>query len=353
MLESHIKTPALVLDMDVFERNIRRMSEFAQSIGVKLRPHYKSHKSPDIARIQIKNGAGGISCAKLDEAEDLVLAGIDDVFITNQVVERGKVAKLADLARCCRLAVCVDQAENIRDLQAAAAFIGSTIRCFVEFDIGMNRCGVHSREEFLELARQIKASPHLEFMGIQAYAGQLAHEEDFAKRKAASEQIERDLTALKKFLEKNGVAVPEVSGTSTGTAFFRPQGTVYTELQPGSYIFVDVSYNALGLPFENSLFALATIMSVSNGEIINDCGLKAMSVDQRPPKLLEAPEATLNFSEEHSQFTGKAADYKIGDHLHLIPSHCCTTVNLYDYIYFVRRGKVENRVRVFSRGKSL
>ena len=352
MLESHIKTPALVLDMDVFERNMRRMREFTESIGVKLRPHYKSHKSPDIAHLQIKNGAIGMCCAKLDEAEDLVLAGIDDVLIANEVVEPGKIAKLADLARCCRLAVCVDHAANIRNLEAAAALIGSTIHCLVEFDIGMNRCGVHSHEEFLELAKLITASPHLEFMGIQAYAGHLSHEENFAKRKAASEQVERDLKALKKFVEANGVAVPEVSGVSTGTALFRPRDTVYTELQAGSYIFMDSAYNALDLPFENALFALATVMSISNGEIINDCGLKAMSVDQRPAKLREVPEATLNFSEEHSQFTGDPAGYAIGDHLHLIPSHCCTTVNLYDYIYFVRNGKVENRVKVFSRGKS-
>lgn len=353
MLESQIKTPALMLDMDVFERNMRRMREFTESIGVKLRPHYKSHKSPDIAHIQVKNGAIGMCCAKLDEAEDLILAGIEDVLIANQVVEPGKIAKLADLARCCRLAVCVDHAANIRNLEAAAALIGSRIHCLVEFDIGMNRCGVHSHEEFLALARLIDECPHLEFMGIQAYAGQLSHEEDFAKRRDASEKVERDLAALKKFVESNGLAVPEVSGVSTGTTLFRPQGTVYTELQAGSYIFMDAAYNALELPFENALFALVTVMSISNGEIINDCGLKAMSVDQRPPKLRELPEVTLNFSEEHSQFTGKAADYKIGDRLHIIPSHCCTTVNLYDHIYFVRQGKVENRVRVFSRGKSL
>jgi 3-hydroxy-D-aspartate aldolase len=352
MLESHIKTPALLLDMDVFERNMRRMREFAESIGVTLRPHYKTHKSPDIARIQIKNGAIGLCCAKLDEAEDMILAGIEDVLIANQVVEPGKIAKLADLARCCRLAVCVDHAENIRNLERSAAFIGSTIHCLVEFDIGMNRCGVHSQEHFLELARLIKASPHLEFMGIQAYAGHLSHQEDFAKRQAASEAVEHKLKALKKFVEDNGVTVATVSGVSTGTALCRAKGTVYTELQAGSYIFMDAAYNALGLPFESALFALATVMSISNGEIINDCGLKAMSVDQRPPRLRELPGATLNFSEEHSQFTGNAVDYKIGDRLHLIPSHCCTTVNLYDYIYLMRQGKVEDRVPVLSRGKS-
>lgn len=352
MLESQIKTPALMLDMDIFERNLTRMREFTESIGVKLRPHYKSHKSTAIARLQIANGARGVCCAKLDEAEDLICAGIEDVLIANQVVDPGKAAKLADLARCCRLGVCVDRADNVKLLESAAAFMNSTIHCLVEFDIGMKRCGVHSPEEFLELARLVDACPHLEFAGIQAYAGHLAHEEDFARRKAESEEIERKLKALKEFVEAAGLPVREVSGVSTGTAFLRSGVTIYTELQAGSYIFMDAAYNALNLEFENSLFALTTVMSVSGGQIIADCGLKAMSVDQRPPRLRERPMAELVFSEEHCQFAGGENEYAIGDRLHVIPSHCCTTVNLYDYIYLVRGGKVEDRIPVVSRGKS-
>ena len=352
MLVSQLRTPALILDMDAFENNMRVMQAHLKKIGIALRPHYKSHKTTAIAHLQMQNGAKGLCCAKLGEAEDLVAAGIEDVLISNQVTDLGKIAQVAELAGCCRLSICVDHAANITNLNAAAALQGTTIYCLIEYNIGMNRCGVQAYEEVYAMAEQIRQSSNLVFEGVQAYAGQLSHLEDYAQRKAFSETFDNDLARLKTCLEGKGLACKEISGTSTGTVFFRRENSPYTEIQAGSYIFMDVAYNALDLSFTNSLFVLASVMSLGNGRIITDVGLKAVSIDQKPAVFREHPDRPVKFSEEHGSIAAEGIKHAIGDRLLAIPGHCCTTVNLYDHIYFVRQGKVLDRVPVTSRGKS-
>ncbi|MCL2001770.1 MAG: alanine racemase, partial [Planctomycetes bacterium] len=240
-----IETPALILDSDLFEENIRIMKDFTDANGIQLRPHYKSHKCAWIAHRQIEAGAKGITCATLSEAEDLAQAGIKDILIANVVPQISKIPRVARLAGACRLGICVDNPENIRALSAAAAFAGTTVHVLIEYDVGMKRCGTLEPEEFLALAKLIDASPHLVFDGIQAYAGQLSHEESYEKRKTDSEWVERRLLELKKRVEAAGLPVREVSGTSTGTVEFRFRNSVYTEPQAGSYIFMDKAYNLL------------------------------------------------------------------------------------------------------------
>ena len=352
MFVSQLETPALILDMDRFEGNIRRMKDFTERLGTSLRPHYKSHKCTAIAHLQVASGAKGLCCAKVSEAADLVCAGIEDVLIANQIVDPGKIARVATLAGCCRLTVCVDDARNVESLSAAASLQNTTIHCLVEYDIGMQRCGVGTYEECLALAKGIDEAPGLAFEGIQAYAGHLAHEDDEKKRRVCSEGIEQDLRELKRYLEKSGLSVKEISGVSTGTAFMRPKGSVYTEIQAGSYIFMDASYNALNLEFENALFVLASVVSTRNGRAVFDAGAKSFGMDQRPPVFLDHPEAAVRFNEEHCSIPGDIGGWQAGDKAKMIPGHCCTTVNLYDFIHFVRKGKVVDRVPVTSRGKS-
>lgn len=352
MRVSQIRTPALILDMDAFERNMQTMQTYLDSIGIALRPHYKSHKSTAIAHMQIQNGAKGLCCAKLGEAEDLVAAGIEDVLLSNQVVAPGKIARVAELAGCCRLTVCVDHAENIANLNAAAALQGTTIHCLVEYNIGMNRCGVQTHEEVHALAAAIGQCSNLVFEGIQAYAGQLSHMEDHAQRKALSEAVDADLAQAKAYLEARGIPCKEISGTSTGTVFFRTKGSPYTEIQAGSYIFMDVAYDALDLSFTNSLFVLASVMSLGSGRVITDAGLKTVSIDQKPAVFHEYPGLPVKLAEEHCSIPAEGLSHAIGDRLLLRPGHCCTTVNLHDHIYLVRQGKVVDRVPVTSRGKS-
>jgi D-serine deaminase-like pyridoxal phosphate-dependent protein len=346
-----LDTPSLIVDMDVFDDNVRTMEKFMDASGLVLRPHYKSHKSTAIAHMQIAAGAKGISCAKLGEAEDLVAAGFEDVLIANQLVEPWKLARVASLAACCRLTICVDDLDNIKALETAAAVQGSHIHCLVEYEVGMRRCGVNTPEEALVLAQAIDQSPHLTFEGIQAYAGHLSHEEDYEKRKKDSAVVEQRLSALCDYLRANGLPVKEVSGASTGTVEFRPKNSVYTEVQAGSYIFMDAAYAALSLKFRNALFVVATVMEGNDQRLIVDAGRKSISMDQKMPVFRDFPNLPVKISEEHSSIpAGNAA--AIGDRLLIIPGHCCTCVNLHDFLYLVRGERVVDRIPVTSRGKS-
>lgn len=348
---NQLETPALILDLDKFEHNMKTMSGLLKGTKMRLRPHYKSNKCPTIAHLQLDAGAKGITCAKLSEAEDLVHSGVEDILIANQIVDTAKIARLAVLAKCSHMTVCVDALKNIEDLQQAAQLQNSMIHCLVEYDIGMNRCGVRTMEECEKLVRAIKCCPNLCFDGIQAYAGNLAHEENLELRRHRSNEVEERLRQLKTYLEQHGHTVKEISGTSTGTVELRCRDSVYTEVQAGSYIFMDMAYRAVGVGFENALFVLATVISRRPGVVITDVGLKSVSVDQRPPAFAGYEQYPVEMSEEHSAVYADIP-VKCGDRLVMIPSHCCTTVNLHNWIYFVRNDTVVDRVAVTSRGKS-
>lgn len=348
----NLETPALIVDLDVLESNMAAMSRLLEGTGMGLRPHYKSHRCPAIAHRQIAAGAKGMTCAKLAEAKDLALSGIEDILIANQVTDPAKVARLASLAKCCRLSVCVDNGENVRQLQEAAGVQNAMIHCLVEYEVGMNRCGVDTPQAVLALARQIMSCPNLRFDGIQAYAGNLAHEEDQAKRREQSDVVENRLRELKAYLEGHEIPVREISGTSTGTVEMRRKDSVYTEVQAGSYLFMDMAYRAVGAGFSHSLFVLASVISRRPGAVITDAGVKSVSVDQRPPAFQGYEDVPVEMSEEHSAIYGDFP-LAVGDKLRMIPSHCCTTVNLHNWLYLVRGNKVVDRVPVVSRGRSL
>lgn len=352
MLIKNLETPAMVLDLDLFERNITILKDMAESANVSFRPHYKSFKSTALAHRLIEAGAKGITCAKVAEAEDLVLSGIEDVLIANQITKPSRIARAAYLAGCCRLTVCVDNAKNIWMLQQAAAAQETVFYCLVEYEIGMNRCGVDTKEAVLALAEEIGRCDNLRFEGIQAYAGHLSHEKDYNIRKEKSEEVERCLSELKQFLESHGVSVKEVSGASTGTVEFRSRGTVYTEVQAGSYLLMDAAYEKLRLPFAPALFVLGSVVSISGDRVVTDAGIKTISADQTAPVLRRNPEVTIGLSEEHGSFVLAAHTLSIGDVVSVIPGHCCTTVNLHDYYYLARGDRIVDRIPVTSRGKS-
>ncbi len=350
---TEIETPALVLDREALLRNLQSAKVLAQAAGIALRPHYKSHRCPYLAKLQMEYGAKGITCAKVGEAEDVYAAGIRDILIANQVTVPSKIARLAKLAHDAWIGVCVDDRQNILDLEAAANREGVTLSVLVEFDVGMKRCGVYTNEEVLALTEVIAKQPHLRFGGIQAYAGQLSHEADFKKRMGDSEAIEEQLSQLKAFLTEKGLPPKEISGMSTGTLPLRQTlPTVYTESQAGSYLFMDAAYNLLDLPFENALFIFSSVISVNGDVFITDAGLKTCSVDQEKPVLMGHPEALVKLSEEHitNRLPGHRA--KVNDTVRYIPGHCCTNVNLFDRIYLVSGDEVKEILPVTSRGKS-
>lgn len=346
-----IATPALILDLDCFEENLQKLQAYVEGSGTVLRPHYKSNKCSAIAHRQIAAGARGITCAKLTEAEDLADAGVEDILIANQIVDPDKIARLPALAKKCHLTVCVDDEENIRALSAAVAAFGGTLHCYVEFEVGMARCGVAEFERVEALIRLIEALPGLQYTGIQAYAGHLSHEFDKDARIAASKAVDAKLMELKDWLADRGIAIGEVSGVSTGTVFEKVPGEIYTEFQTGSYIFLDASYGQMELPLRHALFVLSTVISRSPGRIVTDAGMKTVAVDQGMPVAVGFECAELSMSEEHVTILADA-DLKRNDKVKIIPSHCCTTINLFNKLYVIRNGKVVDRWAITSRGNS-
>ena len=356
MKVSDLPTPALIADASLIAENMRLMNEILSGKTVRLRPHYKSHKCAALAHGQISAGAIGMTCAKISEAEDLVFSGINDVLIANQVVEPVKIQRLASLAGMCRLTVCVDDADNVKALSRAAVNAGTTIRCLAEYDIGMNRCGVRTKEAYLEIAKLINELPGLEYDGIQAYAGYASHMVSTGERVETTRANILKVAELKEYLHQNGIEVKTVSGGSTGTAAIKADCAVYTELQAGSYLFMDSTYHQLDVPFRNSLFVLATVVSKSEDTVILDAGVKGLGADQNAPVILDKDGREISgrivLNEEHLKLYGSSWNPSIGEKAFVIPGHCCTTVNLYDHLYLYSGDSVTDRIPVTGRGKS-
>lgn len=347
---SGISTPALLVDAHVLKANQEEMNRILDGTGLKLRPHYKSHKCAALAKWQMENGAIGMTCAKLSEAEDLCDVGIEDILIANQITDPAKVRRVATLAGNCRLTLCVDDADQIKALADAAKHACSTVHCLVEYDIGMNRCGVTEREEVLDLAKLIASFESLRFDGIQAYAGHISHVEDEKLRREMTAENYKKLKELLAFLSENGVEVKTVSGGSTGTAEIKAMEGLYTELQAGSYLFMDATYRNLNLPFQNSLVLLTTVVSRRKGLTVVDAGVKTCGVDQGMPVPQKGSVAEIVASEEHFQLHGFTEEVGVGEKIKLVPAHCCSTVNLHDKIYLVDGEKVIDRISVTARG---
>ncbi|MBQ4543635.1 MAG: DSD1 family PLP-dependent enzyme [Clostridia bacterium] len=345
----NIETPALIVDKKILLENMKAMDAIISGTNLKLRPHYKSHKCSELAQLQIKNGAKGMTCSKLSEAIDLCDCGIDDILIANQITDVKKIRRLADLAGCCRLTVCVDDKNNIRELSKAAKNSGTTIYCLVEYEIGMKRCGVDTKEEVLELVRVIEESESLVFEGIQAYAGHISHVTDAKERKNLTYTNFDKLSGLLDYLKENNVSVNIVSGGSTGTAELKTK-SIYNELQAGSYLFMDYTYSDLNLPFKNSLFVLSTVVSSKDGLTVVDAGVKTCGVDQGMPGICDNTCEEVVASEEHFQLHKLSKALKVGDKIKLIPGHCCSTINLHNKIYLVEDDKVVGRLLVTARG---
>lgn len=355
MSEAQVVTPALVLDLAAFERNLGKMQDRADAAGVKLRPHGKMHKSPWVAERQLAWGAVGICCQKVSEAEAFVREGILDVLVTNQVRQPVMLDRLARLARGAKVALCVDDADGV-DAAAAAAFRQDvTLRLMVEVDVGAGRCGVQTADEAVALADMIRQSEGLRFAGIQAYHGAAQHLPDAGARKAAITAAAARLKPVLSALKDAGIPCPVVTGAGTGTFAHEAASGLWTELQCGSYAFMDADYTrAIGPEFELALFVLTGVMSAPvMGRAVCDAGLKSLAVDSGLPLVSGLDDVVYQgASDEHGTLSDPAGRLKPGDKLRLIPGHCDPTVNLHDWIVGLRGGKVERLIRVAARGKS-
>ena len=359
---AEVDTPCLLLELDQFERNLKRLPESLRGTAIRLRPHAKSHKCPQIALRQIALGAAGVCVQKVSEAAVLVDGGVNDVLIANEVVGAPKLKLLAALNRRAHVAVCADDAGNVAALEAAARAAGVTLDVLVEIDVGAGRCGAQPGAPAVTLAKQITACGSLRFAGLQAYQGSAQHIRNVDARREAITRAVAHVRATTRLLTAAGIACDYVTGAGTGSYMFEAASSVYHELQAGSYIFMDADYakndwTESGIPlFEHSLFVWTTVMSApARDRVVVDAGLKASSIDSGMPRVADYADVEyVKASDEHGvlQISG-ATRLNVGDKLKLIPGHCDPTVNLYDRYVCMRNGRVEALWPVAARGALL
>ncbi|MFY3626982.1 DSD1 family PLP-dependent enzyme [Achromobacter xylosoxidans] len=355
-----VDTPSLVLDLAAFEANLRAMQAWADRHEVALRPHAKAHKCPEIARRQLALGARGICCQKVSEAVPFVAAGITDIHISNEVVGPAKLRLLAQLARAAKLSVCVDNAANLARISQAMAAVGAEIDVLVEVDVGQGRCGVSDDATVLALAQQARDLPGVTFVGLQAYHGSVQHLRTREERAAVCRQAARIAASYQLLLRESGIACDIITGGGTGSAEFDAASGVYTELQAGSYAFMDGDYGANewdgALAFQNSLFVLSAVMSTpAPDRVILDAGLKSTTAECGPPAIHGAQGlqyAAINDEHGVVRVAPGAQPPALGDTLLLVPSHVDPTFNLHDGLVVYRDGIVQDIWEISARGFS-
>ncbi len=356
-----IDTPALVVDLDAFERNLTTMAAYAGARGLRLRPHAKTHKSAWIAAQQVAAGAVGVCVQKTSEAEALAAQGVADIYLSNEVVDAGKLARLASLAQRCRLAIAVDSALGIERLAYALRRAGSQAGVYVEVDVGHGRCGALP-DAVGRLARQV-VDAGLSFAGLQAYHGAAQHLRTPAARATAIAQATAAVHAAQTALARAGLGCPLVTGAGTGTFVHEAASGVWGELQAGSYVFMDRDYadNApeAGAPrFEHALFVKSQVTSCGQERAVVDAGHKSHAIDSGLPRVWQrAGLEFFNGGDEHGILRGRNGGAPLpglGETVWLVPGHCDPTVNLHERLVGVRggleHGVVERIIAVDARG---
>ncbi|MEP4196224.1 MAG: 3-hydroxy-D-aspartate aldolase BhcC [Aliishimia sp.] len=365
MNEADIQTPALILDLDALERNIKKMGDYAQTHGMQLRVHGKMHKSVDVALLQIEMGAAcGVCCQKVSEAEAFARGGIKDILVSNQVRDPLKIDRMARLPKLgARTICCIDDIANVAELSEAAVKHGTQIECLVELDCGAERCGVTSPADVIAIAKALEDAEGLKFAGLQAYQGEMQHLNSFEDRKASIATVVAMVHEVIQALNAEGIKCETVSGGGTGSYHFETNSGVFNELQCGSYAFMDADYgrvlNKDGVrldqgEWENALFLLTSVMShVKADRAIVDAGLKVQSLDSGLPTIFGRTDVEyVRCSDEHGIVEDPNGVLKINEKLRLVPGHCDPTCNLHDWYVAIRNGKVETLWPVSARGKA-
>jgi 3-hydroxy-D-aspartate aldolase len=359
-----LQTPALVLDLDGFERNVADMARHCEKNEIGLRPHTKTHKSVAIARAQMAAGAVGVCCAKLGEAEVMAAGGLESILITSPVVTPGAIERLVALdARAPKLLCVVDHAGVAEELARAARRAGRVLGLLVDLNVGTFRTGLRVGSEAYALAEQIAESPDLELCGLQAYAGHLMHIESYEERREKSLAAMAEMLRARDEIEKRGHPIGIMTGGGTGTYDIDPQAGVLSDLQGGSYVFMDVEYNAVPtesgpIPFETTLWVQTTVISANNrGLCTTDAGFKSFATDGPKPQIRSgAPEGSsyIFMGDEHGGvlFGDKEQRLEVGSVLRCTTPHCDPTVNLYDVYHCVRGDTLVDIWPIDARGRS-
>ena len=363
LTRADLPTPALLLDLDGFESNVRKMAAYVKSRGRALRPHGKTHKCPEIARRLIEAGAVGACAAKISEAEVFAAAGIRGLLVTTAVVGQYKIERAIRLSKLAPDTIyCVDNMQNATDLDAAARAAKLTLPVAIDLWVG-NRTGILPGAPAVALAEGLQGLKNLKLTTMQAYAGPTAHVIGFEARKKASQFEMGKAVDTLAAIRKKGIECPRLTGGSTGTYNIDCEIDGVTELQPGSFMFMDVDYNRIGGSdgnefygdFQNSLTVFTTVVSKPSDQLaVVDGGLKAFSTDKPfPPRIKDNSAVTFAFGgDEHGKLTfgAGAKALQVGDKAEFVIPHCDPSVNLYDKLFCLRGDNVEAVWRIAARG---
>ncbi len=344
-------TPALVLDIGAAQRNIDRMATELRQLGqATIRPHYKTHKSPELARRQLKAGAGGLSMATVWEAAVLAGAGMDDLFVVNTVSHPAKIRMLAELARDHRVLVAVDEVPNAAALSAAAVTAGSTLGIMVEVDTGMDRCGIDTAAGVLAAVRKITDLPALRFEGITGYEGHCSLTPDHDLRHQRQRAAMKFFTGVAGLLEGSGIPCKIRSAGGIATWRWTAAYPGLTEIQAGTYVVMDNFHGRMVPDFEHSLTIQASVISRQSGKVIVDAGNKSVA-DPADVTMLGHDLEVFRFDEEHGIFAAPGGSpLKVGDSVALVPGYSPSTVNWYDAYHVVEDDVVVDIWPIIPRG---
>jgi D-serine deaminase-like pyridoxal phosphate-dependent protein len=350
---SEIPTPALVLDVAALERNIARMAAFFAQGPCRLRPHFKAHKTPEIAKRQLAAGScTGLTCATVGEAE-IVAAFCDDILLANEVVTADKCERVAGLARRVRMTTVVDSLAGVDALSRAAQATGTRVGVLVDLNVGQGRCGVEPGEAALILAREVTQSGGLTLLGVMGYEGHLQPVRDRSERASRTRQAMQGLVHTAQQLRDAGLPCDVLSAGGTGTYDISGRIDGITEIQAGSYALMDTDYASVGVPFEPAFWMLGTVVSrPTRDRCVADCGHKSATKDHGNPAVRGIAGATVaSLNDEHATIAlPPGCDIKVGDRVELQPSHVDPTINLHDVFWVVSGDRVIDIWPIAARG---
>jgi 3-hydroxy-D-aspartate aldolase len=360
-----LDTPALLLDLDAMARNIARMAQCAAGRGVGLRPHVKTHKSVEIARRQLAAGAIGVSCVTLGEAETMAMAGLPGVLITSPIVTAGKICRLVELASGAapgEVMVVVDHPRNVDDLAAAAGALAHPLHVLIDYAAGYGRTGAADAAAVLALARRVESHPTLHLRGLQAYAGNIQHIGERERRTAAAAAVRSSVRQVIEAAAAAGIRFGIVTGGGTGSHDLDAQDDLFTELQVGSYVFMDADYSAVlaagaaSTAFDVALLVQAAVVSVNQpGWVTVDAGTKAFATDSGVPLVAGGPLAGAVYAfagDEHGRLEVVAGQRpQLGDRVEFVTPHCDPTVNLHGVYHVVSGDTLVDIWPVDARGR--
>jgi D-serine deaminase-like pyridoxal phosphate-dependent protein len=347
-------TPALLMDLDRVRQNIATMAGYMAKVPAALRPHIKVHKSPEIGRMQVEAGAIGLCTATVWEADVMVRGAIDDVLIANEVVGKEKITRLAELGRRAKMSVAIDDPANAGALSSAAREAGSELGVLIDYDVGMGRCGVRSKEQGLRLVEHVSGLPGLHFEGVQGYEGHCMLEPDPELRVQKAHAAMDEVMELVDFLAEAGYESRVISGGGTGTYNITGIHPRVTELQAGSYVFMDAFHGELVPGFSIALTVLGTVISRQGDRIVLDSGRKTIGSELGLPRLAGVPSTTVSIAEEHLLVDVEPGSaIKVGDRVEVVTGYGPTTVNLHDVYYIVENDVVTDIWPIQARGAGL